>query len=245
MGKIIFVASGKGGVGKSSFCASLGFSFASMNKKVLLIDLDLGLRSLDFMLGTQTPPIYNLADILNERCEIAKAIIPLDDKYLLNLISAPIDSDEVINFDNFKPLFEKLTKHYDFIIIDCGAGMQQIFKKSVIFADEVIIVTNPDCVSVRDASVVSSYIYNLKINDIKLIINKVNLNFKQNALTDFDKIIDEIETPLLGVIPNDFNLSRLITTGSLNQLGEKSFYNITINNIAQRLLGKNIPLLIN
>ena len=181
MSEVIAIVSGKGGVGKTTVTANIGTALAAMGYKVLLIDADVGLRNLDIALGMQDRIVYHFLDLMDEACSEKQAIIN-DEKYTgLSFLAAPqCQSLEVKHFPLFKKMTDKLKTRYDYIIIDCPAGIDKGFLMAVNAADKVIIVSTPDMLSVRDADKVAamSEKFELKV----LIINKINVDMIKKVI---------------------------------------------------------------
>lgn len=237
MARTVVVTSGKGGVGKSTLCVALAKSLTKLGKKVLLIELDSGLRCLDLMLEVQDKVVFDLHDAVQEGFEPEKAIVYIDEFQNLSLIAAAYDPDFVISQQNMKKIVDEFYFTYDYIIVDTGAGLGEGLNNILPFAQCALLVVTPDAVCVRDARRTADKLYEAGISKIRLVINKVNIE-KQNSIKNFDDIIDETATQLIAVIPKN---DELITEhkNSTNNLWNKS-----INNLAFRLCGGNIELAI-
>lgn len=247
----IFVTSGKGGVGKSTVTALLGFSLAKLGKKVLIVELDFGLRSLDVILGLQDRTIFDLHDVLISRCDFEKAVLTCDYEPNLDLISASLDSCASYDKNSLKKFFDKLDqnpennlyKKYDYILIDSPAGIGQGFQEVLGLIDEALIVVTPDVVCVRDACKVSQILSEKQVENQKLVINKLKPDFaKLDMLPHLDYIIDSVGIPLVSVIAEDINISKFSSKGL--KLPKNSQTLKIFERFAQRLLGQDIPLLI-
>ncbi|PHJ37845.1 septum site-determining protein MinD [Desulforamulus profundi] len=152
MGEVIVVTSGKGGVGKTTTTANLGTGLASYGKKVCLVDADIGLRNLDVVLGLENRIVFDIVDVTSGVCRIRQALIK-DKRYEgLHLLPAAQTKDKTaVNPDQMRELCEDLRKEFDFVIIDCPAGIEQGFKNAIAGADRAIVVTTPEVSAVRDA----------------------------------------------------------------------------------------------
>ena len=215
MSEVIAIVSGKGGVGKTTVTANIGTALAAMGYKVLLIDADVGLRNLDIALGMQDRIVYHFLDLMDEACSEKQAIIN-DEKYTgLSFLAAPqCQSLEVKHFPLFKKMTDKLKTRYDYIIIDCPAGIDKGFLMAVNAADKVIIVSTPDMLSVRDADKVAAMSEKFGIEKSFLIINKINVDMiKKGDMIDIDTIINTVAVPLIGAVPEDSDIIRSINTG--------------------------------
>jgi septum site-determining protein MinD len=234
MMKIITVASAKGGVGKSTFCCGIGRMMSVHDKRVLLVDMDIGVRSLDILLGVAEKTVYNWGDIIKGNCDYRKAIIEASKE--LYLLPAPIDFSECYTEDAFRKMMEALSKDFDYIILDSPAGLESGFKLAGAVADCCIIVSTPDSISVRAASYASQIMRNSGIKDIRLVINRFNKRVHKKI--NVDEYIDTITARFLGVVPESDEIY-----DSVN--GEKIPYDSKGNQaflrISKRIQGENIP----
>ena len=152
MGEVIVVTSGKGGVGKTTTTANLGTGLSLLNKKVVLVDTDIGLRNLDVVLGLENRIVYNLVDVVEGNCKLAQALIKNKDNSNLYLIAAAQQRDKnAVNEEQMKKLTAELKEQFDYVIIDCPAGIEQGFKNAIAGADKAVVVTTPEVSAVRDA----------------------------------------------------------------------------------------------
>ena len=152
MCEVIVITSGKGGVGKTTTTANLGSSLAALGKKVVMIDTDIGLRNLDVVMGLENRIVYNLVDVVEGNCRVKQALIR-DKRYagLYLLPSAQTRDKTAVNEHQMIKLIEYLRPQFDYVILDCPAGIEQGFKNAVIGADRAIIVTTPEVSAIRDA----------------------------------------------------------------------------------------------
>lgn len=241
MAKIFTVVSGKGGVGKSTFCANIALSLCEKGKKVLLVDGDAGLRSLDLLLGVDEMVLYDWMDILRERCDASKARLFYNEK--LQLLPAPIEYPEKLNIEDFKKILELYEKEYDYIFIDSPAGTGELTKLYAGCADSCIVVATPDAVSARSACVAGDELikWGVKEENIRLVINRFDKKaVKQGKLLNIDDVIDRTYIRLLGVVPEERDL--MYVSVSEKAFSTYSDAKIAFNNIADRISGKEIPL---
>lgn len=237
MGKIYAVTSGKGGIGKSTVSVGLSLAFSKMGQKVLLIDMDEGLRCLDVMLGLDDQVVFDLADILNGKSP-TDGIYFTDDNPLLHLIPAPAKLG-LIQPDALTAFTDKVKGFYDVIIFDFPAGIDfslySCLPKNALF----ITVAFPDPVTIRDASVVSVKLADIDVQS-KLIINCFDYALtKRKIYNNIDNIIDKSGLQLLGIVPRSDELSLLSIKHKL-KIGGKAM--LAFTRIAKRLLGENILL---
>ncbi len=151
-GRVIVITSGKGGVGKTTTNANIGTALARAGKKVVMIDTDLGLRNLDLLLGLENRIVYTIVDVVEERCKLKQALVKDKKNPNLCLLAAAQTRDKsAVTEEQLKDICEKLKKDYDFILVDCPAGIEQGFQNAVAGASEAIVVTTPEMSAVRDA----------------------------------------------------------------------------------------------
>lgn len=241
MAKIITVLSGKGGVGKSTFCVNIALSLTEKGKKVLLVDGDAGLGSLDLLLGVDGMVVYNWLDIIEKRCDLNKARLFYNE--MLQLLPSPIETDTVFSKETFCEMLELCKKDYDFIFIDAPAGVGELTKMYLQCCDRTIVVTNADEVSARGALVAGNTAIDcgVKEKDLRLVINRFNIKaVKKGKRLNIDDMIDRTYIRLLGVVPEDKNLT--LMSADDKPLSEYSETKMAFNNIADRISGKEIPI---
>ncbi len=243
MSKVFTVVSGKGGVGKSTFCANIAISLAEQNKKVLLIDGDAGLRSLDLLLSVDSMVVYDWLDIIENRCDHNKARLFFNDN--LQLLPAPITYPDSLTKDIFMDMIGKFREEYDYIIIDSPAGTGELPLLYADCSDMCIVVATPDEVSARSACTVGNALIKqgIKEDNLRLIINRFDEKaVKRGKLLNIDDMIDRTYIRLLGVVPEDRNLMYFSVTENL--LSDHSYTKNAFGNIAKRILGKEVPILL-
>ena len=204
MSRKIVITSGKGGVGKTTVTVNLGRALASFGERVLLIDIDFGLNNLDVVLGLENKVVYDIFDIFEGRCRIRQAIIN-DDKYKnLSMISSGSRIDGAINSQNLRVIIDNIEGLYDFILLDCPAGIDAGFHRAISCADEAIIVTTPTLTSVRDADKVSTILRSYKLDKVSIIVNRARGDLIVNGKTLLPYDIKNIlKTNLIGVLPEE------------------------------------------
>lgn len=243
MSKVFTVVSGKGGVGKSTFCANIAISLAEQNKKVLLIDGDAGLRSLDLLLSVDSMVVYDWLDIIESRCDHNKARLFFNDN--LQLLPAPITCPDSLTKEIFMDMIGKFREEYDYIIIDSPAGTGELPLLYSDCSDMCIVVATPDEVSARSACAVGNALIKqgVKEDKLRLIINRFDEKaVKKGKLLNIDDMIDRTYIRLLGVVPEDRNLMYFSVTE--NQLSDHSYTKNAFGNIAKRILGKEVAILL-
>ena len=208
MGKVILVSSGKGGTGKTMFTVNMGAVLARSGSRVMLLDMDMGLRNMDIYLGMENKVVYNIMDVLSGICRIKKAMIKVDGFSTLYFMAASPRKDE----RDLTPLHmevpcSKLKKFFDYIIIDCPAGIGDMFDAAAITADKAVIVTEPEVASLRDADAADRYLREKKVQDISIVVNKVKVDLmKAGFVPDISQIIEMFKTPVAGLIQYDENI---------------------------------------
>ena len=234
--RVIVVTSGKGGVGKTTTTANIGAGLAEKGHKVLLIDTDIGLRNLDVVMGLENRIVYDLVDVIEERCRISQAFIK--DKRCPNLVLLPaaqIRDKNDVSPEQMKVLIDSLKASFDYILIDCPAGIEQGFKNAIVAADEAVVVTTPEVSATRDADRIIGLLEAAGIKEPRLVINRIRI--------DMVDILDILAIKLLGVIPDDESV--VISTNKGEPLVYKgdSLAAKAFKNIANRLEGIDVPLL--
>lgn len=237
MGKVIAITSGKGGTGKSTFSIGLAMGFSKLSKKVLLIDLDEGLRCLDLILGIDKELVFDLSDILNGR-NINDAVYssPFDEN--ISLIPAPVEP-ESINGKAFSELIAKLVGDYDYIILDFPAGIDFELYKSLPKQTQIIAVCCPDPVSVRDAAVVCNRLPAMNKPPVFVINRFVYEDIRTGYFRNIDDIIDQSGFRLLGIVPESEELTFLSVNHKLKRKGRALN---AFSRISNRLCGEHIRL---
>ena len=243
--RVIVITSGKGGVGKTTTTANIGASLAEKGHKVLLIDTDIGLRNLDVVMGLENRIVYDLIDVIEERCRISQALIK--DKRCPNLVLLPaaqIRDKNDVNADQMKELISSLKDSFDYILIDCPAGIEQGFKNAIAAANEAIVVTTPEVSATRDADRIIGLLEAAGIKNPRLVINRLRIDMvKDNNMLSVEDILDILAVKLLGVVPDDENV--VISTNKGEPLVYKgdSLAAKAFKNIASRIEGVEVPLL--
>ena len=152
MSQVIVITSGKGGVGKTTTSANVGTGLAKLGHSVVLIDTDIGLRNLDVVMGLENRIVYNLVDVVEGNCRIKQALIK-DKRYnnLYLLPSAQTRDKTSVTPEQMKKLTDELREEFDFVLLDCPAGIEQGFKNAIAGADRALVVTTPEVAAIRDA----------------------------------------------------------------------------------------------
>ena len=177
MGEVIVITSGKGGVGKTTTTANIGAGLSKLGKKVVIIDTDLGLRNLDVVMGMENLVVYNLVDVVDGSCRLKQALIR-DSRYenLYLLPSAQTKDKSAVSPGQMKKLTAELKEEFDYILLDCPAGIEQGFQNAIAGADRALVVTTPEVSSIRDADRIIGLLEQNQIRTIDLIINRIRMD---------------------------------------------------------------------
>ena len=243
--RVIVITSGKGGVGKTTTTANIGAALADKGHKVLLIDTDIGLRNLDVVMGLENRIVYDLIDVIEGRCRVSQALIK--DKRCPNLVLLPaaqIRDKNDVSTDQMKELIFSLKESFDYILIDCPAGIEQGFKNAIAAANEAVVVTTPEVSATRDADRIIGLLEASGIKNPRLVINRLRIDMvKDKNMLSVEDILDILAVKLLGVVPDDENV--VISTNKGEPLVYKgdSLAAKAFKNIASRIEGVEVPLL--
>ncbi|NPA50062.1 MAG: septum site-determining protein MinD [Epsilonproteobacteria bacterium] len=250
MGLVFAVISGKGGVGKTTTSANLSLGTALEGKKSVVVDFDIGQRNLDMILGLENRVVYDITHVMDGEATLQQALIK--DKRVDNLffLAASQTKDKsVLNKDKVKTLIEQLKTEFDYIFLDSPAGIESGFEHTILYADYVIVVVNPEVSSIRDADRViglvdakSQKAKNGKEVEKLLIINRIDPELiKKEEMLAINDILEILSIKLLGKVPEDKKVIDASNTGKPVILNEKSPAGAAYKRIAQRLTGKEVP----
>lgn len=244
MAEAIVVTSGKGGVGKTSTTANIGTALALLGKKVCLVDTDIGLRNLDVVMGLENRIVYDLVDVTEGRCRLQSALIK-DKRFedLFVLAAAQTKDKTVVKPEQIQTIIAELKKDFDYVIIDCPAGIEQGFRNAISGADRAVIVTTPETTAVRDADRVIGLLDQSNIKS-KLIINRIRMNMvRSGEMLDIDEVCQVLSIDLLGIIPDDETVIKGGNIGEPTVMDPSSKAAIAYRNIARRIIGDTVPLM--
>ncbi|MCL6610524.1 MAG: septum site-determining protein MinD [Peptococcaceae bacterium] len=245
MGEVIVVTSGKGGVGKTTTTANLGTGLAQLGYKVALVDADIGLRNLDVVLGLENRIVYDITDVTGGHCRLRQALIK-DKRYegLFLLPAAQTKDKTAVSPDQMKVLCGDLSQEFDYVIIDCPAGIEQGFRNAIAGADKAIVVTTPEVSAVRDADRIIGLLEAAELREPKLIINRVRQKMvAAGDMMNIDDIIDILAIDLLGVVPEDEMVIITTNRGEAVIQDDRSRSGMAFRNIVRRITGEQVPLL--
>lgn len=244
-GRVIVITSGKGGVGKTTTTANIGMALAMMGEKVALLDADIGLRNLDLILGLENRIVYDIVDVVEERCKLRQALIK--DKRTPNLALLPAaqtrDKDAVTPDQMKKVVADLLEEGFTYVLIDCPAGIEQGFRNATAAATEAIVITNPEVSSVRDADrIVGKLEAEADLKDPKLVVNRVRpAMVKNQEMMSVEDVQEILAIKLVGIIPEDETIITSSNRGEPASLNETSKAGQAYRNIARRIQGEDVP----
>jgi len=245
-GRVIVITSGKGGVGKTTTNANIGTALAKAGKKVVMIDTDLGLRNLDLLLGLENRIVYTIVDVVEERCKLKQALVKDKKNPNLCLLAAAQTRDKsAVTQEQLKDICKKLQKDFDYVLVDCPAGIEQGFQNAVAGATEAIIVTTPEMSAVRDADRIIGLLESKEeIQSYKLLLNRVRPNLvKSNDMMSVDDVVEILSAELIGIIPEDTGIITSTNKGEPIVNDEKSLAGRAYHNVAKRIMGEEIPFM--
>ncbi|MEN2765858.1 septum site-determining protein MinD [Ornithinibacillus xuwenensis] len=244
MGEAIVVTSGKGGVGKTTTTANIGTALALMDKKVCLIDTDIGLRNLDVVMGLENRIVYDIVDVVQGRCKLKQALIKDKRFDYLSLLPAAQTSDKTsVTPEGMREIIKELKTEYDYIIIDCPAGIEQGYQNAVAGADRAIVVTTPEKSSVRDADRIIGLLEKEDIDPPSLVINRIRKHMmKTGDMLDIDEIVQILSIDLIGIVLDDDEVIKASNHGEPVAFQPNTKASIAYRNIARRILGESVPL---
>ena len=243
-GKTIVITSGKGGVGKTTTTANIGTGLAMRGHKVVVIDTDIGLRNLDVVMGLENRIVYDLVDAIEGRCKLHQAMIRDKHKHELYLIPAAQTRDKnCISPEQLQELCGKLEQEFDYVIIDCPAGIEQGFKNAISPAQEAILVTTPEVSAIRDADRVIGLLEAAELYHPKLIINRIRPSMvKRGDMMDKDDILELLAVDILGMVPADDRLITATNQGVPIIYDKKAPSGAAFSRIVARIDGDDVPL---
>ena len=244
MGEVIVITSGKGGVGKTTTTANLGVALALRNKKVALVDTDIGLRNLDVVMGLENRIVYDIVDVVEGKCKLRQALIK-DKRFneLFLLPAAQTRDKSAVNEEQMKELIGKLKEEFDYILIDCPAGIEQGFRNAIAGANRAIVVTTAEISAIRDADRIVGLLEASEIKNPELIINRIRpAMVKKGEMMDVEDIVDLLSIDLIGVVPDDEYIITQTNKGEPVVIKDKAPSGKAYTEIARRILGENIEV---
>jgi septum site-determining protein MinD len=246
MGEAIVITSGKGGVGKTTTSANIGTALALSGKKVCLVDTDIGLRNLDVIMGLENRIIYDIVDVVSGQCRLEQALIKDKRFEHLYLLPASQTKDKsALSPEEVRKIIDELKQKFDYVVIDCPAGIEQGFKIAIAGAEKAIVVTTPENAAVRDADRVIGLLEGAKIHGPKLVINRIKPHMVRHGdMLDIDEIVAVLAIDLIGVVPDDETVISSANRGEPVVLNPNGKASMAYRNIARRIMGDSVPLMI-
>ncbi|MBQ6909992.1 MAG: septum site-determining protein MinD [Synergistaceae bacterium] len=255
--RVIVITSGKGGVGKTTSTANIAAALAKVGKKVVAVDADVGLRNLDVIMGLENRVVYNFIDVIEKTARLEAALVR--DKRVPGLYLLPAAqtrTKDAVNQEQMIELCEQLKNfevqdeqtgaisHFDFILLDCPAGIESGFKNAAVGADEALVVTTPEIPAVRDADRIIGMLESMGKSPIRLIINRLRPNMVQDGdMLAKEDILDVLAIKLIGIVPEDETVIKSTNNGEPMTLSIASPAAQAYLNIADRLIGNDVPLM--
>ena len=246
MSEVIVITSGKGGVGKTTTTANIGCGLAMSGKKVALVDADIGLRNLDVVMGLENRIVYDLVDVVEGNCKLKQALIK-DKRYsgLYLLPAAQTRDKDAVSPEQMQKLCENLKEEeFDYIIIDCPAGIEQGFKNAIAGADRALVVTTPEVSAVRDADRIIGLLEANELNNPSLILNRLRIDMvEKGEMMSIDDVTEILAVDIIGVVPDDEAIVIQTNKGEPAVTVETSKAGQAYRNITRRILGEDVPLM--
>ena len=244
MGKIIAVVSGKGGTGKTTFTANVGFALASLEKKVLCLDCDITLRNLDLALGLSDSALMDFSDVMSGRCTLEEAVVNHPKYPSLFLLAAPlVFGGFSVEPEQVTALMSQIRESFDYCLVDAPAGLGQGFRMATQEADHVMVVTTTDVTALRDAQHTVMELRRFPRGKLHLVVNRVRGKLLRSMHATIDDAMDTAGLPLLGVVPEDDALPLAQSRGAALLTQSSTGAAAAYRNIARRITGERVPLL--
>ena len=244
MSEIIVITSGKGGVGKTTTSANVGTGLAILGKKVVLIDTDIGLRNLDVVMGLENRIVYNLVDVVEGNCRMKQALIR-DKRYpnLFLLPSAQTRDKTSVNPGQMVKLVDDLREEFDYVLLDCPAGIEQGFQNAIAGADRALVVTTPEVSAIRDADRIIGLLEASGMKTIDLVVNRIRMDMvRRGDMMSLDDVMDILAIDIIGAVPDDEDI--VISTNQGEPLvGIGTPAGQAYMDICKRITGETVPLL--
>lgn len=218
MARIIVITSGKGGVGKTTVSANLGLHLAKKNQRVCIIDMDIGLNNLDVVLGVESKVMFTLQDVISRRCRVRQALVQNEEYPLLFTMSSG-NVIKNINISTFeiKEVVDELAKSFDFVLIDCPAGIDAGFNRAVSCANEALVVTTPHLSAIRDADKVVDILSSFDLASKRFVVNRARGDLiKERTMLDVYEISKALKIEFGGLIPEDDYISNSLNLGNIH-----------------------------
>ena len=235
MARKFVITSGKGGVGKTTVCANIGASLAHKKQRVCILDVDIGLNNLDVVMGIERRITFDIVDCIEGKCRLKQALIQdLNEPYLYILPSTQSINNVNIRNSQIKAIVDELSYIFDYILIDCPAGIDIGFHRAVFSATEAIVVTTPHISAIKDASKVIDILNTYELCSMNLLINRVRGDLiADKTMISVDEIAKIFDVSLIGVVPEDDKIISALNNGGAVDSNSKSSkaFSMIANNI--------------
>jgi septum site-determining protein MinD len=245
MSEVYVITSGKGGVGKTTTTANIGAGLAIHDKRVVLVDADIGLRNLDVVMGLENRIVYDIVDVVDGNCRLKQALIK-DKRYnnLCLLPAAQTKEKDAINPEQMQKLCDALRDEFDYVLIDCPAGIEQGFKNAISGVDKAIVLTTPEVSAVRDADRIIGLLEAAEVRNPLLILNRIRPDMvKRGDMMALEDVTEILAIDVLGVVPDDESIVISTNRGEPCVTDPDSKAGQAFHNITRRLLGETVPLM--
>lgn len=235
MARKLVITSGKGGVGKTTICANVGASLAHRKQRVCILDVDIGLNNLDVVMGVENKIIFDIVDYIEGKCRLKQALIQdLREPYLYIFPSTQSLNSERITKTQIKKVVDELALIFDFILIDCPAGIDLGFHRAVFSASEALVVTTPHISAIKDATKVVDILNTYELYSVNLLINRVRGDLvADKSMLSVEDVSEIFDVQLIGVVPEDDGIITALNIGGAVNENSKSrkAFNIIADNI--------------
>lgn len=239
----IAVTSGKGGTGKTSFVSAVGSCLAALGHKTLCIDMDVGLRNLDISLGLTDKAVMDFTDVISGRCPLRRAAAEHSDIRGLHLLTAPVSLEANVTGAAIQSLVAEAKKDFEYILMDCPAGLGEGFQLAVAAADRGVVVSTTDPSALRDAQRTVMAL-TPRMQTLHLVMNRVEPKMLRKLHTNIDEAMNTAGLPLLGVVPEDNKVTLAAGAGKPLILTARRGAAVAYLNIAKRITGQKVPLML-
>ncbi len=243
MSTVIAVTSGKGGTGKTSLVGAVGSCLAALGHPTLCIDMDVGLRNLDLTLGLSDRALMDFTDVLQGRCTLEKAVVEHPDIQGLFLLTAPLTLPQGVREEDMKAMLAEARESYEYILLDSPAGLGACFQLAVCGCDRAIVVSTTDASALRDAQRTVGELGEYGVDRVHLVVNRVQPKLLKKLHATIDDAMDAAGLPLLGVVPEDSQVTLAANQGVPLILRSNRGAAIGYRNISLRLDGRRVPVM--
>jgi septum site-determining protein MinD len=244
MSECIVITSGKGGVGKTTTSANLAVALARAGRTVVCLDADIGLRNLDVILGLENRIVYDLVDVVEGECKLKQALVRDKRAKGLALLPAAQTRDKnAVTPDDMRRLVAELKEEFDYVLIDCPAGIEQGFKNSIAGADRAIIVTTPEVSAIRDADRIIGLVEAHELPEPELLLNRYRPGMvSRGDMMSKEDVLEILAIPLIGLVPDHEDVITSANRGLPAAFDDHSVVGAAYRRIARRLEGEQVPI---